>query len=114
MLIEINEKVHVVVRRTFETDLRRHFIGEIKVVNDSIARIEGYFMIFDKSKNTFIKKPTMRVTIMDLSSSGYWVNILPKDVKLADLKYVYDSNTKLILTDGKSFEMDINEFGALR
>jgi hypothetical protein len=114
MLIEISEKVHVVVRRIFETDLRRHFIGEIKVANDSIARIEGYFMVFDKSKNTFIKKPSIRVTIMDLSSSGYWVNIIPKDVKLADLKYVYDSNNKLTLTDGKSFELDINEFGPLR
>ena len=114
MLIESSEKVHVVVRRTFETDLRRHFIGEIKVAIDSIARIEGYFLVFDKSKNTFIKKPNLRVTIMDLSNSGYWVNIIPKDVKLADLKYIHDSNNKLALTDGKSFELDINEFGALR
>ena len=114
MLIEISEKVHVVVRRTFETDLRRHFIGEIKMANDSIARIEGYFMLFDKSKNTFIKNPNIRVTIMDLSSSGYWVNIIPKDVSLADLRYNYDSNNKLKLTDGKSFEIDINEFGAFR
>ena len=114
MILEISEKVHVVVRRIFEADLRRHFIGEIKAANGSVARIVGFFMIFDKSKNTFIKKPSIRVTIMDLSSSGYWVNILPKDVMLADLKYVYDSNNKLSLTDGKSFELDINEFGALR
>ena len=51
---------------------------------------------------------------MDLSSSGYWVNIIPKDVKLTDLKYIFDSNHKLTLTDGKSFELDINEFGAFR
>ena len=51
---------------------------------------------------------------MDLSSSGYWVNIIPKDVKLEDLKYTYDIKDKLKLTDGKSFEIDINEFGALR
>ena len=114
MLIEISEKVHVVVRRTFETDLRRHFIGEIKAANGSIARIEGYFMVFDKSKNTFIKKPSQRITLMNLSSSGYWVNIIPKDAKLADLKYTYDSNNKLKITDRESFELDINEFGALR
>ena len=114
MLVEIDEKVHVVVRRAFETDLRRHFIGEIKVANGSIARIEGYLMVFDKSKNIFIKKPIVRNTIMDLSSSGYWVNIIPKDVKLEDLKYAYDIKDKLKLTDGKSFEIDINEFGAFR
>ena len=52
---------------------------------------------------------------MDLSSSGYWVNITPKDVKLTDLKYTYDSNNKLASTDGKSLELDRNEsYGALR
>ena len=113
-LIENGEKVHVVVRRTFETDLRRHLLGEIKMTNGSIARIDGYFMIFDKSKNTFIKKPSQRTTIMDLSSSDYWVNMIPKEVKREDLKYKYDSSNKLILTDDKSFELDINEFGAIR
>ena len=114
MIIEITEKVHVVVRRAFETDLRRHFIGEIKATSDSVARIEGYFLVFDKNKNIFIKKPDSRVTIMDLSSSGYWVNLIPKEVELSDLHYTYDSENKLILTDGKSFDLDINEFGALR
>jgi len=114
MLIENSEKVHVVIRRTFEADLRRHFIGEIKVAIGSIARIEGYFMLFDKSKNSFVKKPSKRATIMDLSSSSYWVNIIPKDVRLEDLNYKYDSGSRLTLTDGKSFELDINEFGALR
>ena len=51
---------------------------------------------------------------MDLSSSGYWVNLIPKGVELSDLHYTYDSENKLILTDGKSFDLDINEFGALR
>ncbi|MGB5488974.1 MAG: hypothetical protein WBN06_16400 [Lysobacterales bacterium] len=114
MLLEINEKVHVVIRRTFETDLRRHFVGEIKLAIGSIARIEGYFVIFDKNKNTFIKKPSQRVTIMDLSSSGYWVNIIPKEVQLADLKYHYNNINNLTITDGKLFELDINEFGPLR
>lgn len=56
MIIKISEKVHVVVRRTFETDLRRHFIGEIKVANNSIVRIEGYFLVFDKSKKYLHQK----------------------------------------------------------
>ncbi|MBT8340031.1 MAG: hypothetical protein KJP07_08460 [Desulfatitalea sp.] len=114
MIIEISEKVHIVVRRTFETDLRRHFIGEVKAVNHSIARIEGYFMVFDKSKNTFIKKPSLRDTIMDLSSCGYWVNIIPRNIDINELKYVYSSNNQLILTDENAFKLDINEFGALR
>ena len=114
MLIEIGEKVHVVVRRSFETELRRHFIGEIKAANGSTARIDGYAKVFDKNKNTFIKKPSVRTTIMDLSDNGYWVNILPRDVNISELKYIYDNEKKLTLSDGKSFALDINEFGAIR
>lgn len=87
MLLEISEKIHVVVRRSFESELRRHFIGEVKAVNGSIARVEGYFLLFDTTKNIFVKQPSVRETIMDLSSSEYWVNIIPKDVKLEDLNY---------------------------
>ena len=114
MFLEIGEKVHIVVRRMFETDLRRHFVGDIKMVNNSVARIQGYFIVFDKNKNAFIKKPVMRETIIDLSSYGYWVNIIPKEVNLEDLQYTYNSDRKLVLTDDKSFELDINEFGAIR
>lgn len=114
MLVEVEEKVHVVVRRAFETDLRRHFIGEIKVALGSIVRIEGFFMVLDKSKNIFTRQPGQRTTIMDLSSNGYWVNILPKEIDLAELKYAFNKNNKLTITDGKSYEMDINEFGSLR
>lgn len=114
MLIEIGEKVHVIIRRTFETDLRRHFIGEIMAVEGSCARVKGFFMVFDRNKNSFIKKLNPRLTILDLSSSGYWVNIIPRDVNIGDLIYPNDSNKNLILTDQKSFKLDINEFGVHR
>lgn len=114
MLIEVGEKVQVIIRRTFETDLRRHFIGEITAVEGSCARVQGFFMVFDRNKNSFIKKMSQRLTILDLSSSGYWVNIMPKDVNISDLIYTYDNNKNLILTDEKSFKLDINEFGVHR
>ena len=71
-------------------------------------------MVFDRNKNNFIKKPSQRLTILDLSSSGYWVNILSKEVNLDDLIYINDSNKNLILTDQKTFKLDINEFGVHR
>jgi hypothetical protein len=114
MLIETGEKVHVIIRRTFETDLRRHFIGEIMAVADSCVRVKGFFMVFDRNKNSFTKKLNQRLTILDLSSSGYWVNLIPKDVNISDLIYAYDNNKNLILTDEKSFKLDINEFGVHR
>lgn len=114
MLVEAGEKVHVVVRRTFETDLRRHFIGEIREVSGSVARVDGFFMVFDKNKNAFVRKPGLRVTVMDLSSSAYWVNIIPKNVKIGDMKYTHDSDRGLTISDGDAYSLDISEFGVLR
>jgi len=33
------------IRRNFETDLRRHFIGEITAVSGILVRVDGYFYL---------------------------------------------------------------------
>jgi uncharacterized protein YllA (UPF0747 family) len=80
----------------------------------SIVRLLGYTIIFDKTKNVFVKSREVRATIMDLAESGYIVNFIPDDVNIADLIYKYDNEKKLIMTDEKSFTLDINEFGISR
>lgn len=39
MIIERGEKVHIITRRLFESDLRRHFVGEVLDSEGSVARI---------------------------------------------------------------------------
>ena len=80
----------------------------------SIVRLLGYTIIFDKTRNVFVKSREVRATIMDLAESGYIVNFIPDDVNIADLIYKYDNEKKLIMTDEKSFTQDINEFGISR
>ena len=46
MVVEKGEKIHVMIRRKFETDLRRHFIGEITAVSGTLVRVEGYSYLF--------------------------------------------------------------------
>ena len=41
MVIDKGEKIHIVTRRNFEGDLRRHFVGEVVEVQDAAVRIEG-------------------------------------------------------------------------
>ncbi|MBU0675071.1 MAG: hypothetical protein KJ950_10545 [Proteobacteria bacterium] len=114
MIIEKGEKVHVVYRRLLENEVRRHFMGEIVESNGSIARIDGFVSIFDSTTNKFTKKSEKRTTIIDLAESGYIANILPNYVIIDDLQYVLNQNKKLVLTDGKTFSLDINEFGNFR
>jgi meiotically up-regulated gene 157 (Mug157) protein len=114
MVIDKGEKIHIVTRRNFEGDLRRHFVGEIVEAQDAVVRIEGYAFIWDRSRNEFAKKPDKRTTIIDLAESGYIVNILPNQVSIAKLIYKMSDQKHLTLTDQSSFTLDINEFGTSR
>ncbi len=112
MLVKPGEKVHVVTRRQFEDDVHGHFVGEIMLINGTAARLQGYAFIFDTADNQFTKKPEVRTTIVDLAESGYIVNIIPHEVHVDDLTYTVSRKKRLILSDGKDFELDIHELGA--
>jgi len=114
MIIEKGEKIHIITRRHFNGDLRRHFVGEVLDVERLAVRIEGYAFIYDSTKNDFVRKPRKRIRIFDLSRSGYIVSIIPSQVLLHELTYKLSDQKTLVFTDGKLFQMDISEFGAHR
>ena len=111
MVIAKGERVHVIYRALFENSGRRHFIGEVQVADGAACRIEGFAFVYDQRMSVFIRKPEKRVTIIDLSESGYIVNLLDKEVSLEDIKYRYEQGVGLVATDGKGFSLNINEFG---
>lgn len=113
-MISKGEKFHVVMRRMYETQLQRHFVGQVDAVEGAIVRATGYVFIYDESKVQYIKKKSQRTTLLDLAESGYIVNFIPQPVELDDLRYEYIDRTYLALTDGKGYELDINEFGTKR
>lgn len=53
----------------------------------------------------------MRITIIDLSESGYVVCVIDPEVILEDIIYKYMHGAGLIATDNKEFALNINEFG---
>jgi hypothetical protein len=114
MLLKKGEKVHVIARRLFEGDLRRHFVGEVKAATDTIARMEGYVFVFDTRKNEYIKKPSLRVRIIALADSNNIVNVIPQSVSIEELSYQTSADNRTVVTDGKSFSLDINEFSSMR
>lgn len=113
MVINKGEKTHIIRRRNFVDDPRRHFLGEVKEANGQVVRLEGYVFVFNTSKNEYFKKIQKRTTIIDLGDSGYVVNIIPIDINIEQLAYENDEKN-LVVTDGKSFSLDINEFGISR
>ena len=114
MVIRAGEKVHILTRRLFTEDVRRHFVGEIKAVDGSLARVEGYVFVFDGARNDWVKRAEKRLRILSLADSGHIVKVIPPEVVLDELQYQVSSDKRLTITDGRDFSLDINEFGSQR
>ncbi|MBZ0165486.1 MAG: hypothetical protein K8I00_01675 [Candidatus Omnitrophica bacterium] len=111
MVLQQGEKVHVITRRLFDGDLRRHFVGEIKAVADGIARVEGYVFVYDSGISGFVKREEIRTRIVSISDFGQVINVIPANVNLDNLVYKFTPQQRLVVTDNADFHLDINEFG---
>lgn len=110
MLMHPGDKVHVVTRRLFENDVRRHFVGEIQAVAESAIRVKGFIFVFDKIKNEFHRHPEERIRIISLTDSDNIINIIPSEVNIEDVSYQISPENDLVVTDGKNFTLDMREF----
>jgi hypothetical protein len=111
MVLKIGEKLHIMTRRAFETDLRRHFVGVVKKVGDNIVRVEGYVFVFDTRSSQYVRKPETRTIIIPLTDARYIINVIPPSTKLDKVTYLTERDN-LLATDGRHFKLEISEFGA--
>jgi hypothetical protein len=114
MILEKGDKLHIITRRLFEGDLRRHFVGEVEEVSGALVRVAGYAFILDPWASQFVRKPERRVRILSLLDAGHIVNVIPQEVVVEKVRYRTTPENALVVTDGASFSMDINEFGPKR
>ncbi len=111
MLLLKGEKIHVVHRRLFERDIRKHFIGEVEDYENGLVRVVGHvFVIEDPKENVFRKKPELRTRVISLNSGEVFVNILPPTVDLEKIRYEGVGHDMRV-TDGSGWHLDIKEFG---
>ncbi len=113
MLLDIGDKVHVIERRQFDSDVRRHFFGAVERVDGSAMRIAGYVYVYDAGSSSYVRGSTLRTRVIPLGSAGFVINVAPPETVVAEVRYV-EQNGRLTVTDGGSFALDINEFGRMR
>jgi hypothetical protein len=110
VILDIGEKVHIIERRFFKEDIRRHFIGEIVKCSENSIRVKGYVWTFEPMRG-FNRKPEIRESVINLDE-GLTINIIPKEVNIEEIKYVSSLQKGHIATDGKSFSLDVTEFAS--
>ncbi len=108
MILEPGEKVHVIHRRYFEKEARRHFIGTVDACEAGVARITGYIYTVDRVKYVFVRRPEKRTRLVSLVSGDTLINFLPPSVNLE--KIVYKQEKKAVrVTDGSDWYLDLSE-----
>ena len=110
MLLAADTKVLVVHRRLFEKDQSRYFVGRVEGYDAGIAKIRGRTWTRDQY-GRIVKKTDERTKILSLSSGTLIVYQLPSDTDL-DALQIQISDERVLLSDGKSFEMDLSEIPA--
>ena len=110
MIINPGDKIHVITRRRFESDVRRHFVGEVIQASDVAVLAKGFAYVYDQMKSQYVRKSDRRQRVIALTDSGNIIYKLPTEVKLEKITYSISTEKHLVVTDGKSFSLDINEF----
>ena len=111
MVLKHGEKVHVIKRRVFVGDIRRHFIGEVIDTTESAVRLEGHAFVLDTGINQYVRRPEVRTRIVSLVDANIIINVLPPNAKIDKAVYTMGKDGRLCVTDGETFTLDINEFG---
>ena len=110
-LIKIGEVVHLIERRMFPDDVRRHFVGEVEAASDRAIRLKGYLFVYDSGAGKFLRKPELRTRVVALDNRVV-INVLPEGTSVEDVHHSHDAEGNLSITDGRKFELDISEFSA--
>lgn len=108
MILKKGEKIHVIHRRFFEKEARRHFIGSVESYEMGLARVTGYVFTVDRAKYSFMKRPELRTRIISLVSGHLLVNVIPDHVDLEKVHYRIE-NKAMRVTDGGEWHLDLSE-----
>lgn len=112
-ILQPGDKLHIMTRRLFEEDVRRHFVGEVEKVNGPMALVVGYTFIFNSGVNEYRRLPEKRSRIFSLGDAGNIVNKLPLETDIEQVNY-QTTGDRLVVTDNAALSLSINEFGASR
>ena len=111
MILQPGEKIHVVHRRLFEKDLRKHFIGVVEAYETGLVRATGHIWVIEDPKvNIFKRHPEPRTRILALHGGTLMLNVLPPMVDLEQVQYEH-VGCSIRVTDGAGWFLDLKEFG---
>lgn len=112
-LLEPGEKVHVIERRAFDGDVRRHFVGEVEAASETAIRAVGYTFVCNTMTGNFDRREPARTRIIPLIAAGVVVYVIPRDIDPRSVRYEWAPGNRLVVRAG-SWEVFLDEFATAR
>jgi hypothetical protein len=109
MLIDEGDKVLATVRRLYEAEYPRFFIGVVEAASETVARILGSVYIWDPYRGAVVQREGRRRKLIPFSSPHFIVHSLDRDVNLDTLSFTADTNGRIWLMDGDKPIMELAE-----
>lgn len=107
-LLDVGAKVLVCHRRLFPEDQPRFFVGRVDGCENGVAKVTGITWTRDVSHG-FHRKKDLRTKLISLHAGTIILYELPREVEVESLSLLQLSASKIALTDGEKFEMDLSE-----
>lgn len=112
-LLNAGEKVHVIERRMFDGDARRHFVGEVEAASDTAVRVTGYTFVCNPMTGSFDRREPARTRIIPLGASGVVVYVIPEQIEIEAVRYEWGMGNRLVVRAGP-WEVYLDEFASAR
>ena len=77
-------------------------------------RVQGYAFVFDDYSKQFVRREDLRTRIFSFTDAGLVIYVLPGEAHIEDIQYVFDENNRRLITDRKTFSMNVSEFSVNR
>jgi hypothetical protein len=107
MILQVGEKVHVLVRRRFESDVRRQLVGEVVAAGESLVRLRSFTYSFEPAFNLYSRSARAREQLVSLVDALNLITVIPAEVDLEKLEFRLEGN-QTVLTDGH-FSVQVEE-----
>jgi len=109
MLIDEGDKVLATVRRLYESEYPRFFIGVVEAATETVVRVLGAVYIWDPYRNAVVQREGRRRKLIPFSSPHFIVHSLDRDLDLDAVTFTADTNGRIFLTDGGKPIMELAE-----
>lgn len=107
-MLKQGDKLMIAHRRLFQGDSARYFIGQVDAFEGGLAKVTGHSYVRDLISGRMLEKTEVRTKILSFSSGTLIVYQLPDSTSLETITFTW-SESRLTVSDGQGFEMNLGE-----